>query len=253
MMAGAAAILVAWPSQANSNTSSKAMVCLSNLRHLSMAWQMYSQENLSRLVENYHGAEAIEPHPRNSPWASGWLTWNSQDDNTNILKLRTAKYARLAPYFTTERNIHKCPEDVYRTVSSNWIRVRSVALNGPLGAGNLIMGASDPNWAQIVTMGGFASVAKPPSQIYTFLDEHPNSINDPLFFPPTSSSWVDVPSSYHDGKLSLAFADGHAELHAWQGVLRTNPVKRGTPSVRSSPSDPDFQWVRNHTALRQYP
>ena len=67
-----------------------------------------------------------------------------------------------------------------------------------------------------------------PSDIFVFLDEHPDSITDGNFLnivnATTSSSpysslayaedeWTRLPASYHNGAGSFSFADGHAEVH----------------------------------------
>jgi prepilin-type processing-associated H-X9-DG protein len=56
---------------------------------------------------------------------------------------------------------------------------------------------------------------------FVFVDEHPDSINDGAFYAPQSKSqFVDVPATYHNKACGFSFADGHAEIHKWQGVLR---------------------------------
>jgi prepilin-type processing-associated H-X9-DG protein len=51
------------------------------------------------------------------------------------------------------------------------------------------------------------------------VDEHPDSINDSGFFNPHAWTWVDMPSTYHNGACGFAFADGHAEIHKWKGSM----------------------------------
>src|SRR6185437_10193474 len=59
-----------------------------------------------------------------------------------------------------------------------------------------------------------------PANTWVFIDEHPDSINDPGFFNPQSATQMtDTPSTLHDDACGLSFADGHAEIHQWQGCL----------------------------------
>ena len=67
-----------------------------------------------------------------------------------------------------------------------------------------------------------------PSDIFVFLDEHPDSIDDGYFLNVDSDSqptWTDLPASYHDGAASFSFADGHAEMHRWHDAQTMQPAR----------------------------
>src|SRR5687768_6455236 len=104
--------MLALPTIGNDRTTSQAMVCLSNLRQIMIAWQQYTVQNDDVFVQNYHGGEAqggaAGHDPRKAPWATGWLDWTASPDNTNMNQIRNVRFARLAPYLNTSRNIHKC-------------------------------------------------------------------------------------------------------------------------------------------------
>jgi len=62
------------------------------------------------------------------------------------------------------------------------------------------------------------------SDMFIFLEEAPNSINDGFFCffsgsDPNSGTWSDWPATYH-GKNStgISYADGHSEIHHWRDV-----------------------------------
>jgi prepilin-type processing-associated H-X9-DG protein len=157
----------------------------------------------------------------------GWLDWTTSPDNTNINYLRERRYARLTDYILTDRNVHKCPADLYESSAQRdrgMRRVRSIAMNGTIGDGNAQVGPWDPLYRQARTL---ADIRLPsPAETSVLLDEHPGSINDPFLFPPRQSGWVDVPGSLHSGAGTVSFADGHVELHAWKSPgLRTLPVQ----------------------------
>ena len=94
--------------------------------------------------------------------------------------------------------------------------------------------------AGIYTQGGFnvnfpnytqffkATTIPQPSDIFVFLDEHPDSIDDGYFLDSYSDSgpptWTDLPASYHNGAGSFAFADGHSELHRWRNKSTIQPA-----------------------------
>lgn len=105
-----------------------------------------------------------------------------------------------------------------------------------------------------------------PSDLWVFMDEHPDSINDGLFdfampTSPSDTHYVDMPASYHDDACAFAFADGHAELHKWlyPGVFplvdwnvqdTPTPIKQQSSNV---PNNPDFMWLAAHTTARLSP
>ena len=55
-----------------------------------------------------------------------------------------------------------------------------------------------------------------PTEIFVFLDEHPDSINDGYFLERDYyPEWHDLPATYHNGATAFSFADGHSSLHRW--------------------------------------
>ena len=94
-----------------------------------------------------------------------------------------------------------------------------------------------------------------PSQIFVFLDEHPDSINDGYFINRAySGEWVDLPASYHNGGASFSFADGHSELRKWR-VASTKPPSR--PDAALLPIQvprgerEDLDWVLKRMSYHQ--
>ena len=248
-------ISVAVPSAANGRTRTKSTLCLSNLRHLVFAWQLYTHDNADILPGNYHGGDAsgggAGSSPLNNPWALGWLDWSTRRDNTNMNLLRDIRYARMADYILTPRNVHKCPSDTFHTSqqrTSGINRVRSVAMNGTLGNPNPTAGPWDPLYRSARTI---AEISRPsPEETTVIFDEHPDSINDPLFYPPLRTQWIDLPANYHNGAGSFSFADGHVELHPWRNpALRNHRVRFSFSFPPVAPGDPDLTWM-SYTSQR---
>jgi prepilin-type processing-associated H-X9-DG protein len=81
-----------------------------------------------------------------------------------------------------------------------------------------------------------------------YLDEQADSINDAAYFSPTGNRWPDLPASYHNGAGSLAFADGHSEIHKWQSSVLTRKVTtQGYTMVTVGANDKDYWWLRERT------
>ena len=97
-----------------------------------------------------------------------------------------------------------------------------------------------------------------PVNIFVFLDEQADSIDDLLFmhdagYAPGSEKWRNIPASYHNGSGSLSFADGHSDIHKW----RSGTTKIGVTFV-SPPAYPtldslgqqDYKWLLDRSAVR---
>ena len=86
-----------------------------------------------------------------------------------------------------------------------------------------------------------------PSNIFVFLDEHPDSIDDGYFVNKAYyTEWFRLPGSYHNGAASFSFADGHSEIHRWQFASTKPPSKpfaAGLPIEIQSTEQGDFNWL----------
>ncbi len=106
-------------------------------------------------------------------------------------------------------------------------------------------------------------LAKPgPASVYLFLDEHPDSINDGIFFLDpghfaTSEQWRDLPASYHNNGAGLSFADGHTEYTpgrtrktrlAIPFLLKNYTI--GQPWTVTMRNSLDYEWMDAHMPYR---
>ncbi|MBP9900982.1 MAG: hypothetical protein V9H26_01505 [Verrucomicrobiota bacterium] len=56
-----------------------------------------------------------------------------------------------------------------------------------------------------------------PSNLWVFIDENPDSVNDAAYAVAMAQSlWQDGPSTYHGGGCGFSFADGHSEIKKWK-------------------------------------
>jgi hypothetical protein len=244
----------------SSRSNSKALACLGSLRQLSIAWSLYSQDNADAFAFNLHGGDSVRGAAADrlgfAPWASGWITWASDTDTTNYALIRNARFARIAPYIKSDRNVHKCPSDVFLSSFQKRMgwkeRARTFSLNAAIGQYNKSnLGPWDSSsYVRIEKTGDASRTVTSPSRIFTFLEEHPDSINDPNFVLPIASQWVDFPGSLHEGAGTFAFLDGHGEMHEWRASARSRPVLIYAGFPNAGPSDPDLAWLRAHSPLR---
>jgi prepilin-type processing-associated H-X9-DG protein len=89
-----------------------------------------------------------------------------------------------------------------------------------------------------------------PAGTFVFVDEHPDSINDPHFLcDPTGRRVPDVPGSLHGRGANLSFGDGHVERRAWVGTRFVLPVRFNPPSISGDP-DADSRWLGERASQR---
>lgn len=243
---------LAFPSSANNRGHTRTTLCLSNLKHLAFAWQLYATDHDGLLVGNFTGGDAISPPAPFTGWAAGWLDWTTSSQNTNVNNLRNPRFARLSDYILTEKNVHKCPSDTFQSAqqrSRGMHRVRSVGMNSTLGSGNVMNGPWDPIYQQVKTIGAIQFPS--PAETTLIFDEHPDSINDPLVYAPSRTQWIDIPGNLHNGAGSFSFTDGHVALRPWRTPgIRNLRVRYSfvAPIVRTG--DPDISWM-SYTSQRR--
>jgi prepilin-type processing-associated H-X9-DG protein len=222
--------------------------CLENLRRLTVAWSLYAEEHRGTFV---HNSDAVGATPG---WVSGFLDWTVATDNTNTARLTESRYSLLAPYTAGDATLFKCPADVYLSpaqVARGWTeRVRSYSMNFFVGPPTSAKDGFYPGYRIFTRLSDFRAMA--PAQTFLFLEEHPDSINDPLFIPTINQpSWLDVPASYHLGGCSFAFVDGHVELKQWQSARTVVPVRYLYTPINVPSNDPDYLWMKARATERQ--
>ncbi|HEX5221086.1 MAG TPA: hypothetical protein VFZ59_16095, partial [Verrucomicrobiae bacterium] len=200
------------PALARTNPDTRAFQCLNNQRQLARAWRLYADDSNDRLCGIIF-MMSITANDVRRPWVQGWLTWDTRFDNTNTVFLTDPRYASIATYLGRDAQVFKCPADKFvSTVQRNlgWRqRARSVSGNCFVGANGLNPGLADPAY---VSPAKWAEFINPkPSETWLFMDEHPDSMNDPVLISPRANEWIDIPSNLHDGGAGVAYADGSAE------------------------------------------
>jgi prepilin-type N-terminal cleavage/methylation domain-containing protein/prepilin-type processing-associated H-X9-DG protein len=238
-----------------------------NVRQLTQAWNMYAPDNNGYFVLNGPGSGGDQF----LGWVQQWLDYNGGGTGTDDTNMTMLTSCMLAPYVQNPA-VYKSPLDQskqYGLTGQN--RNRSYSMNTALacytnnyGTYNSSTDIGNP-WLPTPTFMVFVKesqiVNRPgPSDLWVFLEEHPDSINDGAFavqMPTTilSTKWIDVPAK-NANVCPFGFADGHVELHKWlypgdiPDVHYSTLVKTGLPEVDSSGhGDPDILWVAKHTTV----
>lgn len=254
------------PALAKAKQKAHAIQCMNNMKQLTLAWHMYANDNNDLLAQNADQSATLGTSPS---WVSGDLNWGTGvlSPNTNTDYLTNPKLACMAPYTANHPGIYWCPTDTYLSQaqrSAGWShRVRSVAMDaaiGPPNQGQVASGQSGGKPAASLSyMNPFTVVIKMsdfvipgPSQSWLFLDEHPDSIDDGIFYTnPNETSgtgvFTELPSSDHNGACGMSYADGHSEVHKWRDAQTIRPVTYTTVQRVNVNNDADLAFLARAT------
>ncbi len=241
------------PALSKANSKALAISCLNNTRQLAVAWTLYADDHGGRLPYNLGGTglRRVASIRTNLNWVNNVLNWELDSDNTNAATLTEAS---LGAYVSRNAAVYRCPSDhvlsqLQRT--AGWSRrVRSYSMNAMVGdAGDLSLQGFNINNPGYVQFFRITSIPQP-SQIFVFLDEHPDSINDGYFLNKYSNynyyQWIDLPASYHNGAAAFAYADGHSAMHRWKMDSTRVPAHAfaaDLPAPVTAAQSADFRWV----------
>ena len=243
------------PAMARAKQQGHSAFCMNNLRQLNIAWMLYAQDNDDKLAFNL-GAEEIKEITAKGlkyNWENNVLNWEPDPSNTNELLLTEAS---LGTYLAKSARTFRCPSDHALSAVQQALgwknRSRSYSMNAMVGDAGKFRTAegnvNNPNYHQYLKLAEFNSS----SDIFIFIEEHPDSINDGYFLNRAQvSQWNDLPASWHNGAANLTFGDGHAESHRW---LQSSTRKPARPEAADLPFNithaeaGDFYWLLKRTS-----
>src|SRR5256885_14072631 len=113
------------PALSKSKAKAQSIGCVNNVKQLTAAWFLYSDDETDRFVNN-HGRD--ETRLKRQSWANNVEDWSSSDDNTNLTLLTGAK---LGNYLGNSAGVFKCPAD--RTAAPNGPRLRGMSMDSLVG------------------------------------------------------------------------------------------------------------------------
>jgi prepilin-type N-terminal cleavage/methylation domain-containing protein len=158
--------------------------CLNNLRQLQFGWTMYAHDYHDRLPR-HHGGDTAGKSAEIPCWVAGQMWLDGEVDGltdcTNTAMLVGAAYAPFGSIGGYVRNpaAYHCPGDKSTvTIEGQQLpRVRSVSMNGFMGAGPDI-NIAGTQFREFATLSQITDPS--PSQAWVFMDEREDSINDGL-------------------------------------------------------------------------
>jgi len=182
--------------------------CLNNLKQLQIAWGCY--------VDDYNDEVPINRSIQtNGVWRSTPDSWigfsNAREDNDteNIRNSVLYKYK-----YAQDVNVFRCPGDKSANKAGG-PRTRSYSMNGNFGG----------RTSEVQRVVLRASEVGNPTDVFVFIDEDADSIDDAHFlvWPAPDKRWVNLPADRHAQTGILSFADGHSEQWKWKYPKRFYP------------------------------
>jgi prepilin-type N-terminal cleavage/methylation domain-containing protein/prepilin-type processing-associated H-X9-DG protein len=227
------------PALSRAKGSAQATACSNNLKQLSIGWMIYTDDNTGLLINNSSSADT---RTYRQSWVNNIQDWGTAEDNTNTSYVLSGK---LAIYVNNNLGVYKCPAD--QSIAQNGPRLRSVSLNSLVGDPLINPNRFNPTWLQFLKTTQLSA----PANFYTFIEEHPDTINDGYFMNVWDEiKWGNLPASYHNGSANIAWADGHLERHRWLPDT-TRPANKGAAGGGFVPfPDSDYLWLRDRTSIK---
>jgi len=245
------------PALSQARHHARSSQCTNNQRQLLLTWHLYNGDNREYAVANGHGpvgpSIALSSTMNESTTTKFWVPG---DDHfyypaiTNSQWLTDPRHAMFAPYLRSAAT-YKCPEDQsFLRVPGvgKFPHVRSYSMNAYVGwAGN--PDELNANYRVFATTADMVGTS--PANIFVFQDVHPDNICFPAFvvrMPGEPEQFFHYPSSLHNGRGVVAFADGHAQTHRWVDPRSTPSVTGGILAHwNDSPGNADLAWMRERT------
>jgi prepilin-type N-terminal cleavage/methylation domain-containing protein/prepilin-type processing-associated H-X9-DG protein len=250
------------PSLSRAKQKTQGVYCMNNTKQMTLAWTLYATDNADKIVYNRDGT-AVGQAQGNEAWVAGWLdnaAGQPYGANTNVdMLINHDKYpygAYLGPYIKNP-TAFKCPADHSVGIfdSARVPRARSLSMNNFVGNESRKWTApGNPKYA----LNKKTSDIKDPTDLFVFLDEREDSINDGWYASDPDTMWqiIDYPASYHGNAAGYSFADGHSEIHRFKDPRTMPALKPGQPLSlnQNLPNDLDILWMAQHAAgVSTYP
>ena len=244
------------PALAKAKGKALGISCMSNNKQVALGWLMYATDNDGYLAGSLGDAR------QGKIWVPGHLDFSSRKDNVDTSLLLDPKRGALLGKYLQNAEVFKCPADksTVRVGRETLPRIRSISMSQSFGR-NPRQGGGAGQWLPYSSFRTYAKEADMgipgASNLFVFLDEHPNSINDAAFAVKcdargSSARMIDWPASFHNGAGGFAFGDGHAEIKKWLDprTIVAHKNSNGFPGGlnQSAPNSKDVEWMQDRAS-----
>jgi prepilin-type processing-associated H-X9-DG protein len=188
------------PALERAREQGKRAMCLNNLKQLTLAWNLYADDNEDKLVNGATGYSN-----RNMPWGdhTNELAWVDEFPSTWDIAIQGIKDGALWPY-TKNVRLYRCPTGLAGEALTYSIMFSMNSVNHPETQG--VTGAHVKSRSEI----------QKPAYRLVFIDEGWMTA-DAFAVYYSDERWFDDPPVRHGDGATVSFADGHTEHHKWRG------------------------------------
>jgi len=174
------------------------IICVSNLKSLSISWYLYKDDNDDKLVGG---------HPGRDPDTDAWVKAPQGLGDVTQQEYNGIKAGLLWPY-AKEMDIYRCPADRRKLQPPNYA-YRSYSIAGG-------MNGEDKEWnGRAITR--YSEVENPALKLVFVAECDPRKYNmgSWVVSHPPNNTWIDPLAIWHNKRSTIGWADGHAEKHRW--------------------------------------
>jgi prepilin-type N-terminal cleavage/methylation domain-containing protein/prepilin-type processing-associated H-X9-DG protein len=248
------------PALSRAKQKAQGIQCMSNMRQLGLAWQMYSGDNHDFLVPNADesGQPSSLVDTTHASWCPGRQDEVSSSSGTQLSAESVAPGANvgyqwirsgLLFQYVNNAAVYKCPADSTFINQYNVIypHVRSMSMNAWLAPTTLYADIS-PQPASYTKQSNLINPGA--ANLWVFIDENPNSINDAFFVcaAPGYPDWSDCPASWHNNAGGMVYADGHAQIKKWTDPVVLNAKTAWATGTPGTVNNPDLPFLEAATS-----
>jgi prepilin-type processing-associated H-X9-DG protein len=238
------AILMAilFPVLSKAKEQGKRIVCLGNLRQLTLAWNLYADDYDGKIVNgNAHVKSSTNP----GPWVEQEDGWPASDPlNPNDMRINGIKDGTLYRYLKNIK-IYRCPTGVRGEVLTYAIVDR---MNGHDAMPGDTTPAPFDSPGKKMRLTNRMEIRNPTNQI-VFIDEGlATPASWTVYY--LKELWWDKITCRHGDGTDFGFADGHSEYWKWKDP-RTVKIGRSQYNTALTPPTSDAYWGTGNKDLHR--
>lgn len=186
------------PALMRARNQAQGAVCTQNQKTLALAWLLYKDDNDDRLVAGHVDTAGKRPF--------AWVQGPTGVGTTLDRQTEGIRQGALFRHVGGKVEIFHCPAD-HKITDLGQVVYRSYSIaDGANGLGR--RGTYTPATK-------YADISQPATK-YVFVEDADSRGNGSWVINPLGESWVDPLAIWHGrSKSTLAFADGHVDMHRW--------------------------------------
>ncbi|MHC4083812.1 MAG: type II secretion system protein [Planctomycetota bacterium] len=224
------------------------LICVNNLKQLSMAWFTYTVDNDGELMGGHRfrgnafnnknsfpdGFWINPPHDKNLNYTGDPIPSNYEDKLTGI------KNGTIYPYVKTVDVFH-CPFDARIDIPEQRAH-DSYSVAGGMNGEPAYSGSNGKTRPDLVAE--VYDEIRHPAKKYVFVEETDDRgwNMGSWIMNYNNGTWIDPLAGWHNERSTLGFADGHAEKHRWQDD-RTIEMNEKQLFGQNHPGSPDMLYM----------